>query len=90
MIDGLKNVMTPKPESSESHSNDSVESVALAGAVAIQRLIADRDSFRNRTGVCGAVVGPIFDLISSERSRGRRLSEERAIEDWARIRRAFD
>ena len=48
MIDGLKNVMTPKPEASESHSNDSVESVALAGAVAIQRIIADRDSFRNR------------------------------------------
>ena len=45
MIDGLKNVMTPKIH--EGESNDSVESVALAGAVAIQRLIADRDRLRD-------------------------------------------
>jgi hypothetical protein len=49
MIEGLINVMTPKPqaEASEGESNESVESVALAGAAAIQRLIADRDGLRN-------------------------------------------
>jgi hypothetical protein len=49
MIEGLINVMTPKPqaEASEAESNESLESVALAGATAIQRLIADRDSLRD-------------------------------------------
>ena len=45
MIEGLKNVMTPKLH--EGESNESLESVALAGAVAIQRLIADRDRLRD-------------------------------------------
>ena len=49
MIEGLINVMTPKPQTqaSESESDETIESVALAGATAIQRLIADRDSLRN-------------------------------------------
>ena len=53
MIDGLKNVMTPKPaaETSECQSEETVESVALAGAVAIHRLIADRDNLRNCANV---------------------------------------
>ena len=49
MIDGLINVMTPKPQAqaSEGEPDETMESVALAGAAAIQRLIADRDSLRN-------------------------------------------
>jgi hypothetical protein len=49
MIEGISNVITPKPhvQTSEGESDDTVESVALAGAVAIQRLIADRDNLRN-------------------------------------------
>jgi len=50
MIEGLTNVMTPKPQAqaSEGESDETMESVALAGAVAIQRLISDRDNLRNR------------------------------------------
>jgi len=49
MIEGLTNVMTPRPQAqvSEGESDETIESVALAGATAIQRLIADRDSLRN-------------------------------------------
>jgi len=49
MIEGLINVMTPNPQAqaSEGESDETIESVALAGAAAIQRLIADRDSLRN-------------------------------------------
>ena len=49
MIEGLIDVIIPKPQAraSEAESNESVESVALAGAAAIQRLIANRDSLRN-------------------------------------------
>jgi hypothetical protein len=45
MIEGLSNVMTSRPQGqvSESESDETVESVALAGASAIQRLIADRN-----------------------------------------------
>jgi predicted nucleic acid-binding Zn-ribbon protein len=50
MIEGLTHVMTPKPQAqaSESESDETMESVALAGAAAIQRLIADRDNLRTR------------------------------------------
>jgi hypothetical protein len=48
MIEGLGNVMTPDPQVSEGESDETMESVALAGAAAIQRIIADRDSLRNR------------------------------------------
>jgi hypothetical protein len=50
MIEGLINVMTPKPQAPvyEGETDETVESVALAGATAIQRLIADRDNLRNR------------------------------------------
>jgi len=49
MIEGLTNVMTPNPQThaSASESDETMESVALAGADAIQRLIADRNSLRN-------------------------------------------
>jgi hypothetical protein len=49
MIEGLINIVTPKQETQagEHGSDESVESVALAGAAAIQRLIADRDNLRN-------------------------------------------
>jgi hypothetical protein len=49
MIEGLSNVITPKLQAqvSEGEPDETVESVALAGATAIQRLIADRDSHRN-------------------------------------------
>lgn len=43
MIEGLPN--GPKIE-----SNDTVESTALAGAAAIQRIITDRDNLRNWAG----------------------------------------
>ena len=50
MIEGLTNVMTPKPQAqaSEGEFDETMESVAIAGAAAIQRLIADRDNLRNR------------------------------------------
>jgi uncharacterized coiled-coil DUF342 family protein len=51
MIEGLSKVLTMKGEANKSDSDDSVERVAIAGANAIQRLIADRDDFRNRANV---------------------------------------
>ena len=50
MIEGLTSVITPKPQpqASEGESDGTMESVALAGAAAIQHLIADRDNLRNR------------------------------------------
>ena len=53
MIDGLKNGVTPNPhaEAVKGQSKESVESVALAGAAAIQRLIAERDNLRNCASV---------------------------------------
>jgi len=50
MIEGLMNVMTPKPQgqTSEDATDETVERVALAGAAAIQRLITHRDGFRAR------------------------------------------
>jgi hypothetical protein len=49
MIEGLSNVMTPKPQAqvSQGESDETMESVALAGATAIQCLIAERDKLRN-------------------------------------------
>ena len=48
MIEGLTNVMTPKAVGSQ-ESDDDLAKVALQGAAAMQRLIADRDDLRNRT-----------------------------------------
>ena len=48
MIEGLSKVLTMTGEAHKSDADDSVERVAIAGANAIQRLIADRDDFRNR------------------------------------------
>lgn len=47
MIDGLKNVMSPKDALRIDMMDESLESIAIAGASAIQRLIADRDNLRN-------------------------------------------
>ena len=49
MIEGLTNVLTAKlkAQASEGEPDDTIESVALAGAAAIQRLIAERDSLRD-------------------------------------------
>ena len=47
MIDGLKDFTLPKDGPHSRMSDDSLESIAVAGASAIQRLIADRDSLRN-------------------------------------------
>lgn len=48
MIEGLMNAMTPKAIAAD-ESDANLEKVALAGAEAIQRIIADRDELRNRT-----------------------------------------
>ncbi len=49
MIENLRNIIPPRPQAqvSEGESDETMERVALAGAAAIQRLIADRDSARN-------------------------------------------
>ena len=44
MIEGLSQVLTP-PRSEPYEGDDTLERVAIAGANAIQRLIADRDTF---------------------------------------------
>jgi hypothetical protein len=46
MIEALMNVMTPKAIGDESDAN--LERAAMAGAAAIERIIADRDDLRNR------------------------------------------
>jgi hypothetical protein len=53
MIETLRQIMTPKSQAqfSEGDPDETIESVALAGAAAIQRLIADRDNLRDRVGV---------------------------------------
>lgn len=53
MIEGLKDAMNSQPDrrSGASFSDETVESAALAGAAAIQRLIAERDNFRNRASI---------------------------------------
>jgi|RifCSP13_3_1023840.scaffolds.fasta_scaffold83303_1 hypothetical protein len=54
MIEGLLRVATPKPgvEANEGMTDDNtLERVAIAGATAIQRLIAERDNLRNRAHV---------------------------------------
>ena len=48
MIEGLSKVLTMTGEVHQSDTDDAVERAAIAGATAIQRLIADRDSFRAR------------------------------------------
>ena len=47
MIETLRHIMTPRPQA-EGMVEETIESVALAGAAAIQRLIADRDTLRDR------------------------------------------
>lgn len=47
MIEGLSQVLTP-PRSEPYEGDDTVERVAIAGANAIQCLIADRDDLRSR------------------------------------------
>jgi hypothetical protein len=49
MIESLRGVMTTKPETQAlaHESEQTVESTALAGAAAIQQIIADRDGLRD-------------------------------------------
>ena len=49
MIDTLRQIITPKPQaqSSEPQPDETIESIAIAGAAAIQHLIADRDNLRD-------------------------------------------
>jgi predicted nucleic acid-binding Zn-ribbon protein len=47
MIEGLTNIMAPKAISTQ-ESDGELESAALLGAAAIQRLVAERDDFRRR------------------------------------------
>lgn len=51
MIEGLINTMTPtrQGQASVAKADETIESVALAGAEAIQRIITDRDSLRTCT-----------------------------------------
>jgi hypothetical protein len=58
MIEGLSKVMTMTGEAHQSDTDDTVERVAIAGANAIQHLIADRDNFRKRA------IAQQQDLIS--------------------------
>ena len=49
MIENLRQVITSRPQAqvSDGGSDDTIESVALAGVSAIQQLIAERDNLRN-------------------------------------------
>ena len=49
MIENLRQVITSRPQAqvSDGGSDDTIESVALAGVAAIQQLIAERDNLRN-------------------------------------------
>ena len=52
MIENLRQVITSRPQAqvSDGGSDDTIESVALAGVAAIQQLIAERDNLRNCVG----------------------------------------
>jgi predicted nucleic acid-binding Zn-ribbon protein len=49
MIENLRQVITSRPQAqvSDGGSDETIESVALAGVAAIQQLIAERDNLRN-------------------------------------------
>ena len=49
MIEGLKGATRPSSPSPTGDSDQTVESMAMAGATAIQHLITERDSLRGRT-----------------------------------------
>ena len=51
MIEGLINIVTPtgQAQASEGGPNETLDSVALAGAEAIQRIITDRNTLRSCT-----------------------------------------
>jgi len=51
MIEGLINVVTPagQAQAPEGATDETLDSVALAGAEAIQRIITDRNNLRNCT-----------------------------------------
>ena len=52
MIENLRQVITSRPQAqvSDGGSDETIESVALAGVAAIQQLIAERDNLRNCVG----------------------------------------
>jgi hypothetical protein len=49
MIEGLINVVTPAGQAKASETDVTLDSVALAGAEAIQRIITDRNNLRSCT-----------------------------------------
>lgn len=89
MIEGLMNGMTPDRhvQASGTENDGTIESVALAGAAAIQRLITDRDSFRS---CASAQQRDLVALSSVNEDLRRRLAiirhhyVDRAIRDAMR------
>ena len=84
MIETLRQIITPKAQPSESGSEESVESIALAGAAAIHQLISERDNFR------ACLNAQQQDLVSlsaaNEELRGRlRLIRQQYLELGSRI-----
>ena len=71
MIKGVSKVHTlnPREELEEDGVDNTVERVAVAGAAAIQLLIAERDSLRDRANVQGQHLAALIDM--NEKLRGR-------------------
>ncbi len=72
MIDGLQNLATPQPgvEANDDLTNDdALERVAIAGATAIQRIIAERDSLRDRVRVLQQELVTLSDINNELRGR---------------------
>jgi hypothetical protein len=69
MIEGLSKVLTITGEAHQSDTDDTVERVAIAGATAIQRLIADRDSFRTRVSALQQDVASLNAINKELRGR---------------------
>ena len=71
MTNGLSKVLTlnPKEEFQGDRIDDTVERVAVAGVAAIQVLIAERDSLRDRANAQGQRLAALTDM--NEKLRGR-------------------
>lgn len=69
MIEGLINIMAPAGEANE--TNETLDGVALAGAEAIQRIIADRNNLRLCTS---AQQRDLVALNSANEDLRRRLA----------------
>ncbi len=73
MIEGLKGASATKPNdlSMTIRSDQTIESVAIAGATAIQSLITERDSLRSRARV---QEDELFDLRATNEDLRRHLT----------------